>query len=183
MPLRDTLPLSLVVRRHSAGNLVLTTDQLLVAVTLIATLGCGLVAGIFFAFSAFVMKALSRLSPGDGVAAMQSINVAVLNPWFLGVFFGTAATCLMALVWSLLRWQEPDAAYLLIGATLYLVGCLFVTIVFNVPKNQSLASVSPGDPGGESQWAIYVSTWTAWNHVRTLAAFAGAASFAIALGV
>jgi uncharacterized membrane protein len=159
-----------------------TTDQLLVTLTLVSALGCGLVAGVFFAFSAFVMNALSRLPPGDGTAAMQSINVAVLNPWFLGAFLGTGAACLVALVWSLLRWQEPGAAYLLVGGALYLVGCLLVTIVFNVPKNEALASVRRGDPNAESRWTSYVATWTAWNHVRTLAALAGAASFGIALG-
>ena len=62
-------------------------------VTLIAALGSGLIAGVFFAFSTFVMKALARLAPAEGIAAMQSINVVVLNPWFLGAFFGTALGC------------------------------------------------------------------------------------------
>jgi uncharacterized membrane protein len=47
--------------------------------TFVAALGSGLVAGIFFAFSNFVMKALARVSPAQGIAAMQSINVVVLN--------------------------------------------------------------------------------------------------------
>jgi uncharacterized membrane protein len=59
--------------------------------TLTSAVGAGLVAGIFFAFSSFVMKALDRLPPAQGIAAMQSINVAVLNPWFLGAFLGTAS--------------------------------------------------------------------------------------------
>ena len=54
--------------------------------------------------------------------------------------------------------------------------------VFNVPKNEALASVAPADPGSASLWAGYVSSWTAWNHVRTAAALAAAASFSIALG-
>ena len=157
-------------------------DQLLFALTLVAALGCGLVAGVFFAFSAFVMKALSHLPTGEGIAAMQSINVAVLNPWFLGLFLGTAAVCLVALIYSLLQWNEPGAIYLLFGGTLYLVGCFLVTIAFNVPRNEALASVAPGDIDGESRWIDYVATWTAWNHVRTVAALAGAASFGIALG-
>jgi uncharacterized membrane protein len=157
-------------------------DQLQFALTLVAALGCGLVAGVFFAFSAFVMKALCKLPTGQGIAAMQSINVAVLNPWFFAAFFGTAAVCLVELVYSLLQWNEPSAIYLLSGSILYLVGCFLVTIVFNVPKNEALASVSPGDPDGESRWTGYVATWTAWNHVRTVAALAGAASFGIVLG-
>jgi len=159
-----------------------TINQLHFAVTLLAALGCGLVAGVFFAFSTFVMKALSRLPPGEGIAAMQSINVAVLNPWFLAAFLGTAAACAMALVSSLLRWQEPEAIYLLVGSTLYLAGSLMVTALFNVPRNNSLASIPPTDPDGESQWAEYLTVWTAWNHVRTAASLAAAASFVVALG-
>ena len=160
-----------------------TLRDVLFALTLVAALGCGMVAGVFFAFSAFVMQALARLSPREGIAAMQSINVAVLNPWFLGAFFGTAGACVLALVSSLLRWHEPGAAYLLVGSALYLVGTLLVTMVFNVPKNEALASVAPADPDGARLWAGYVASWTAWNHVRTAAALAAAASFSLALPV
>jgi uncharacterized membrane protein len=160
---------------------VSTVDQLLFVVTLLAVLGCGLIAGVFFAFSAFVMKALARLPPGEGIAAMQSINIVVLNPWFLGVFLGTAAICVVALIASLLRWHQPGAVYLLVGAAFYLLGSLLVTIVFNVPKNNALASVAPADPDAASLWAGYVTSWTAWNHIRTAASLAAAASFGIAL--
>ena len=85
-----------------------TADQLLFTLTLVAALGCGLVAGVFFAFSVFVMKALSRLPSGEGIAAMQSINVVVFNPWFMGAFFGTAATCVVVVVTSLLKWSGPE---------------------------------------------------------------------------
>lgn len=65
----------------------------------------------------------------------------------------TAAACVLALISSLLRWHEPGAAYLLVGSALYLVGSLLVTIVFNVPKNEALASIAPADPNGASLWA------------------------------
>ena len=158
-----------------------TLEQWLFALTFVAALGCGLVAGIFFAFSAFVMKALARLPPGQGIAAMQSINVAVLNPWFMAAFMGTAVACVLALIAALLRWHEPGAVYLFAGSTLYLVGCLLVTIVFNVPRNEALALVVPATPDGASLWAGYVSSWTAWNHVRTAASLAAAVSLTIAL--
>jgi uncharacterized membrane protein len=158
-----------------------TVEQWLFALTLFAALGCGLVAGVFFAFSTFVMKALARLPSGEGIAAMQSINVVVLNPWFLGAFLGTAAACVLALISTLLRWHEPGAIYLFIGSVLYLVGSLLVTIVFNVPRNEALASVVPTAPHSASLWTGYVASWTAWNHVRTAASLAAAASFSIAL--
>lgn len=148
--------------------------------TLCAALGCGLVAGVFFGFSAFIMKAFARLPPAEGMAAMQSVNVAVLNPLFLGVFVGTAALCAVAAVLSLLRWNDPGAAWLLAGALLYLVGCFLVTMVFNVPRNEALAKIAPTDSGA-ALWAGYLSSWTAWNHVRTAASLAAAAAFTIAL--
>jgi len=156
-------------------------DCLPFALTLLSALGCGLIAGVFFAFSAFVMKALARLLPAQGIAAMQSINVVVINPLFMAAFFGTAAGCVVLAASSLLMWHRPGAAFLLAGSLLYLVGTILVTIVFNVPRNDALAAVDPASADGARQWAGYVTTWTAWNHVRTAAALAAAALLTIAL--
>jgi uncharacterized membrane protein len=159
-----------------------TVDQLLFALTLAAALGCGLIAGVFFAFSSFVMKALARLATSEGIAAMQSINVVVLNPRFLSVFIGTAAICVAAIAAALLRWDDPSAGYRLAGGALYLVGTFAVTRLFNVPRNDALAAVTPADVDAADRWARYVSGWTTWNHVRTAAALAAAAAFGLALG-
>lgn len=158
-------------------------EQLFFVVTCVAALGCGLVAGIFFAFSAFVMKALSRIPDDQGIAAMQSINIVVLNPWFFSAFFGTAAVCVVALILSLARMPEPRGVLMLAGSVLYLLGCIGVTILCNVPRNNRLASVSPTDSESAKVWSVYVADWTAWNHVRTIASLAAAASFSVALAI
>ena len=158
-----------------------TVDEFLPILKLLAALGCGLIAGVFFAFSSFVMKAFARLPPAEGMAAMQSVNVAVLNPVFLSVFMGTAAVSVLAIVFSWLRWNQPGAVYLLAGGLLYLIGTFLVTVVFNVPRNDALAAVAPAAPESARLWASYLSSWTAWNHVRTAAALAAAASFSLAL--
>jgi hypothetical protein len=67
-------------------RLMAIIDGLLFTVTLVAALGCGLMAGLFFAFSVSVMKAFARLPSAEGIGAMQSINVAIINPVFLAVF-------------------------------------------------------------------------------------------------
>jgi uncharacterized protein (TIGR02246 family) len=149
--------------------------------TLVSALGSGLVAGIFFAFSTFIMRALARLPPVQGIAAMQAINVDVLNKWFFAAFFGTALCCLVLAVSSFFRWHKPDAIYLLAGSSLYLVGTILVTILFNVPLNNGLAAVDPTSDGAGRVWTTYLRNWTAWNHVRTTAALAAAASFSVAL--
>jgi uncharacterized membrane protein len=147
---------------------------------LLSALGCGLIAGVFFAFSAFVMKALGKLAPPQGIAAMQSINVVVINRWFLTAFFGTAAVCVFALIASVLRWHEPGTQFLVLGSALYLVGAILVTMLFNVPLNNALAAVVPPTPEAARIWAAYLNTWTAWNHVRTVAALVASALFIIA---
>jgi uncharacterized membrane protein len=149
--------------------------------TFVAALGSGLVAGIFFAFSNFVMKALARVPAAQGIAAMQSINVVVLNRWFFAVFFGTAVCCLALAISSFVRWQKPGAGYLLVGSLLYLIGAILVTIACNVPLNDALAAVDPSSADAGRVWANYLKNWTTWNHVRTIASLAAAASFTVAL--
>ena len=153
----------------------------LFALTLVSALGSGVVAGVFFAFSTFVMGALGRLPAAHGIAAMQSINVVVINPLFLGVFIGTAGLCALLVAAALFTWQAPGAMLLLAGALLYFVGTFLVTMVFNVPLNDALAAVAPESSDGSRLWARYLGTWTAWNHVRTIAALAGAALLTAAL--
>jgi hypothetical protein len=59
------------------------TPKWLFTLKLLTALGCGLAAGVFFAFSTFVMPALVRLQPPQGIAAMQSINITAINPLFM----------------------------------------------------------------------------------------------------
>lgn len=96
-------------------------------------------------------------------------------------FFGTGAACILLAVSSLLRWHQPGAAYLLVGSLLYLVGTVGVTIVFNVPLNDALATVEPSSTDGASLWVSYLANWTNWNHIRAAAAITAAASLTIAL--
>ena len=146
-----------------------------------ALLGCALIGGVFFAFSSFVMKALARLPSREGIAAMQSINVVVINPTFLGVFTGTAALCLLIAALALRVWGTPPALFLLAGAASYLIGTFMVTGVGNVPLNKRLAAVSVSDQGADSLWAHYLGRWTSLNTLRTVAAAFAALMFALGL--
>jgi uncharacterized membrane protein len=156
------------------------SEESLHLLALISAVGCGLVGGIFFAFSTFVMKALDRLSPAQAIAAMQSINVTVINPLFMAAFLGTGAACAVVTIFSLLSWHSPGRGFLLVGSLLYLFGTILVTIAFNVPRNEALAAVDAESAEGAQLWASYVPSWTAWNHVRTVAALAAASALLLA---
>ena len=155
----------------------------LYAATLVTALGCGLVAGVFFAFSTFVMPALKRLPPAHGIAAMQSINELAVTPAFMTALFGTAAACLGLVAWAVISLGERPAALVLVGGALYLIGTIGVTIARNVPLNDRLAKLDPQGAEAAGRWDEYVRKWTAWNHVRSAASLAAAATLTIALHV
>jgi uncharacterized membrane protein len=146
--------------------------------TVLAPLGSGLVAGILFAFSTFLMAAFARLPAAQGIAAMQSINVTILNGWFLGLFFGTAA--LGVVLGAVALRGGPGWPWFVAGGLLYVAGVIVVTMAANVPLNNALASVAPDSAEGAQVWARYLDRWVLWNHVRTAASLAAAMSFMLA---
>jgi uncharacterized membrane protein len=149
--------------------------SLLLILEFAAALGTALMAGLYFIFSVAIMSALGRIAPASGMAAMQSINLVILNPWVLLAFAGTAVVCAILAAIALLRWSEPGAALLLIACALYLIGNIAVTMICNVPLNDQLAAADPASPDAAALWSRYLSTWTAWNHVRTLSCLAALA--------
>jgi uncharacterized membrane protein len=92
--------------------------------------------------SSVVMNALARLPPAQGIAAMQSINITVVNPSFFGVFFGTAVLCLYLAGRSLFSWNQPGAPLVFAASLLYILGTIVVTIALNVPLNDALAAAA-----------------------------------------
>jgi uncharacterized membrane protein len=138
-------------------------------VAVFATVGCGLMGGLLFAFSNFVMRALSQQPPEGGIRTMQAINAYILNPLFLVMFLGTALATSILTVTAILRLASPGMPLLLAGCCLYLIGTFGVTLVFNVPLNNRLAVQDPRTAEAAQFWLTYVSRWMTWNHVRTIA--------------
>jgi uncharacterized membrane protein len=155
------------------------SEQLRVALTGAAVVGTGVAAGIFYAFSSFVMAALARLQPGHGTAVMRSVNVTVINVSFMLVFLGTALLCLV-LGAVLMFWASPPRGSLALAACgVYLIGVVGVTIVCNVPLNNRLDQL--GGEALDAFWPMYLARWTWWNHVRTAAALVSCALFVASL--
>jgi uncharacterized membrane protein len=157
------------------------SPRLLTCTTFAAVLGCGLVAGVFFAFSSFVMPALVRLPAAQGIQAMQSINITAVTRWFMLAFLGTAVLCLVLAIGSFALRSEPRGWLRIGGSLLYLVGSIGVTGAFNVPRNDRLASILADSSGAATYWQSYSAEWGAWNHVRAVTALAAAALLLLAL--
>jgi len=154
---------------------------ILFILTLLAALGSGLMAGLFFAFSAFIMQALGRRPAPIGIAAMQAINETILNPIFFLVFFGTAVLSVVIAVWALLGWSEWASGWRLGGALLYLIGAIGITMRCNVPLNDRLAKAVADSAEGATLWSHYLKVWTRWNHVRTISCTAASAGFILGI--
>ena len=156
-------------------------NQAHIVMLVMTILGSGLMAGLFCSFSNFIMRSLAQISPASGICAMQSINIVIVRPVFLLVFFGTGmlSVVAMALGWQLLNSLALTLGCL--GSGIYILGCLGVTMAFNVPLNNRLAVVLPDSKEGQVMWDLYLVKWVFWNHVRSLATILSTLCFAMAL--
>jgi len=158
-------------------------SRVLQYLTLATALGCGLSAGVFFAFSSFVMPALDRLAPAQSIRAMNAINRLALTPAFMTALLGTALACAGLGAWAVASWGERAAALVLAGCVLYVVGAIVVTRAVNVPLNDALMGVDPEAADAAGRWSSYLAEWTAWNHVRAATTIAASGLLIAALRV
>ena len=143
--------------------------QILLWATLLSSV---IMAGVYFAFSTFVMRSLAALERGAGMRAMQSINEVILRSLFLPVFFGGTISSAAIASLGLIDNSLPAAAAMIAGGACYFIGMFLVTVIGNVPLNNRLAAADAGTVEGETTWRFYLKRWTTWNHLRTIACLA-----------
>jgi uncharacterized membrane protein len=144
----------------------------------LAALAAGLLAGTFFAFSAFVMPALHSVS--GGADAMVQINRLIVRSSFMPVFLGGGALAATLSLMALKHLDEPWSLPTLAAGVFMLIVVLGVTMAFNVPLNDALDAVArDGQP--QTAWDWFYGPWLWWNHVRTAGALAALAFYIIAL--
>lgn len=145
------------------------TSSFIVAVLLwTAALSSGLMAGVYFAFSGFIMQAFGKIDTTQAIASMNSINKIILRSAFMPLFFGSSIISVLLIFASIAHWGEAGAEITLIAGTVYFVGMFACTALFNVPLNNLLAGLDPNSANAPQVWAHYLKTWTNWNHLRTL---------------
>ena len=140
---------------------------------LITTCLLALMAGLFYAYACSVNLGLGRLSDTEYLRAMQLINRAILNPWFFVSFFGTLIMMPFS-TWYFHKVSGADLSfYLILAATLvYYAGVFGVTVLGNVPLNQSLDRFDIGSATLQeidSKRRTFEIPWNKLNLIRTLA--------------
>jgi uncharacterized membrane protein len=155
-----------------------------VVVTSLAALASAAAGGMMYVFSTFVMRGLGRTGPVDAITAMRGINAeANSNPVFLLGYFSAPILAIAVGVIAMVQLKQPGSWWLLIGALFGILGAI-ITMIFNVPLNNHLDTVNPDGlavADAAREWQAYVSTWTAWNHARTVTSFVGAVLMLVGL--
>ena len=150
-----------------------------IIITVASITGAGLVTGLLFAFSNFVMRVLADLPADKGMLVMQRVNATIINPVFIALFFGTPLLCLIVAILAARHLDAPGSWFLLTGSLAYLIGPYGITVLFNVPLNNQLAGTDASD--ADKIWPMYQNKWQRWNHIRT---YIGVASIVLmALGL
>jgi uncharacterized membrane protein len=149
--------------------------------TIVAAVGAGISAGVYFAFATFVMPGLRRVSHSQAISAMNGINKsAPASPVLMLALFGTGIVCVLLMISGFRSLDDPKAVWVIAGAALYIVSVL-ITVMYHVPHNDQLLKVDPNGAGAGSTWSHFYSSWMAWNTVRTLTAAGGTVGLVLAL--
>jgi uncharacterized membrane protein len=155
-----------------------------VILTSVAALASAAAGGMMYVFSTFVMRGLDRTGPVAAITAMRGINAeANSNPAFLLAYFGATILAIVVGVMAVVRLNQPGSWWVLLGAIFGILGAI-ITMAFNVPLNNHLDTVNPDGPSvvdAAREWQAYFSTWTAWNHARTVTSFIGGALMLVGL--
>ncbi|MEM8556031.1 MAG: anthrone oxygenase family protein [Pseudomonadota bacterium] len=148
------------------------------------TLLYAFVGGVFLAFSDFIMRSLSRTGGSGGMEAMQVINREVFRWVFMVSFLGLAVVSLALIPLGSFAIAGPAGTFTALAGTVYLFGCFGVTVLRNVPLNERLAGMDRVEPTAQAFWTdTYLTRWTLWNTVRTMACALAATSLMAALSL
>ena len=153
-----------------AVSLAANGAQLSSAVLAAAVLTMGLMAGVFGVFTHTIMRGLRHTDDRTFVGAFQSIDRAIINPWFMAAFFGALVFTGLAAVLHLSGDKRNVLPWIGTAFVLYLIAVV-ITLAVNVPLNDVIKAA--GDPARIGDLAAVrrhfdEARWSAWNLVRTL---------------
>ena len=161
----------------SAGGTPVLTSVVLVAATVLT----GMAAGVFALYAHTIMPGLKKTDDRTFVGAFQSIDRAIINPWFMFTFFGALILIGVAGVLHFGPERRSALPWLIAAFVLYLA-TVIITMAINVPLNDAIKAA--GDPNhlnvAKVRAAFHESRWAAWNYVRTIAS---TGAFVILAGV
>jgi len=154
-------------------------------VLIITTLLVAIICGIMYGYACSVNPGLAKLRDADYLKAMQEINRAIINPWFMICFIGPLIFYAIS-GWLILRAEGISRLFILVASSglIYFVGVFMVTGAGNVPLNEMLDHTKLGALSKENLRAIrdaFEGPWNKWHLIRTVASIVSLALLLVAL--
>jgi uncharacterized membrane protein len=150
--------------------------------TIFTVVGVGVIAGIFFVFSAFMMQVLDQRPPREAVSTMQLMNKQMEgNAPFLFLFTATSLTAVVLAVYALVSMEGSARIWLIVGGATYAVGGFLITAAYHIPRNKEMDEIDASAADVGTRWSDYLSEWLPAHHLRTVLAIVALFSFAMAL--
>jgi uncharacterized membrane protein len=140
------------------------------AVLAAAAVTTGLIAGLFYAYACSVMLGLRQTDARTFVNAMQRINVAIINGWFLVCFVGALVLTVAAAALQFGQDRRPALPWIL-AALIFYLAVLVITGRVNVPLNNELAAAGEVDVIADlaAVRERFEARWVRWNVMRAIA--------------
>lgn len=151
--------------------------------TIISLLSIALIAGLFFTWSNSIMPGLKQLSTKSFLEAMQSLNRVILNPSFLITFLIPVALLPLNCYLQFKEAVGMKFYFLLLACIFYVFGVFLVTMIVNVPINESLDKLDilrASDKDLLHQRIQFENRWIPFNTTRAICAFLSLLCFVVA---
>lgn len=156
----------------------MSIQNLILVVTVTST---GLIAGLYYAWSCSVIPGIGKLSDVNYLSAIQSMNKEILNPVFFASFMGTLIL-LPVCTWLHYKSGMSTTFWLLLAASLiYAIGSFGVTMVGNVPLNNTMDKFNVSSATIESMIKQRQNFEIPWNKLHSIRTFATVVSFVLTI--
>ncbi len=144
-----------------------------------AILLTGLSAGLFYAWQVSVIPGTRKVLDMVYLESMQSINRAILNPWFFLSFFGSA---ILLIISTIQHYNSGSLFWFLLFSTItYLLGTFAVTAFGNVPLNDTLEALNLSALSETKILEFRKHYEVKWNRLHLIRTLFAVLSFLIAL--
>ncbi|MCZ4410305.1 DUF1772 domain-containing protein [Cryomorphaceae bacterium 1068] len=140
----------------------------------------GLSAGFFYAWQVSVIQGTLLVKDSVYLETMQSINRAILNPWFFAVFFGSL---IFLSIGSIYQFNTNKWVFGLIlsASILYLIGTFGITAAGNVPLNDELDALNLSEITSNKMAEFRSYYETKWNRLHLQRTVFSVLSFVLAV--
>jgi uncharacterized membrane protein len=140
---------------------------------ILSTLLCALVSGFVFAFAIVVMPGIKNLKDQEFIRAFQVMDGVIQNnqPLFIIVWVGSALALIVSTVLGIWQLDGIQRIFLIIIASIYIIGVHLPTITINIPLNNKLQAIDTNSANETTQKAIrsnFEPRWNFWNSFRTV---------------